>query len=54
MLKEIGLALYLVPIWVIIWCLGKLADISKSAYKKFHAAATTLSVHADKIVDENN
>lgn len=52
-LKEIGLALYLLPLWGALFILDRIAAAGKFMYKVFHAAACVVSKHIHAVMHRN-
>lgn len=53
-LKEIGLFLYLIPLWGILFVVDTMMKVFKRQYKNFHITGEILSRHIEKVMDDNN
>lgn len=53
-LKELGLLLYLLPLYGLIICIDLAANDAKRAYKRLHELACVLSRHVNAVMAANN
>lgn len=51
--KEIGLVFYLLPLWVVLFILDRIARAGKFVYKIFHAAGCVVSRHIEDVMMRN-
>ena len=52
-IKEIGLVLYLVPLWGVLFILDRISRAGKFVYKIFHAAGCVVSRHVEAVMMRN-